>query len=406
MSNISIDLKQLGITWDDDTEYNVVLDFDFVRSNTTPAIPNETLTLFQFTNNEAGADIIENMIARTYDGNTGNQLFELDTPQIIQFDVNNPTYTITLSSSLGKFATNDNSAALTNWNYTGTKEEINNIFSNIMFYPNLGTTSNGTFTYTQQRESETPVSFTIDLNYSGTTETFTPSTYTFTSNGTFTPSNIDIEYSSNIQVLLVGGGGGGADGVNGGGGAGGDVLEYSSLSLTSGTSYPIIVGNGGNPGNEDYDVYPKNSIGQTGGTTSAFGYSAIGGTGGQINVSLSGSTYTYDNPGGNSASYTGGQHSGSTTSFNGALLNAGGGGAGAGGNGVDASSTANGGIGVYSSIMSDTYGGGGGGIRTTGTFGNGTDGGGDPYSGIPATNGGGGGTGRAGANGIVVIKVS
>ena len=65
----------------------------------------------------------------------------------------------------------------------------------------------------------------------------------FRKNGTFTPSA-----NFNVEVLVVGGGGaGGAGSVSGGGGAGG-MSEKASHSVTSGTAYSVIVGEGGKAG--------------------------------------------------------------------------------------------------------------------------------------------------------------
>jgi len=64
----------------------------------------------------------------------------------------------------------------------------------------------------------------------------------FTASGahTFTPN-----FTGNIQVLVVAGGGGAQGGSWRGGGGGGGVIFRRQFPVTSGTPYPITVGNGG-----------------------------------------------------------------------------------------------------------------------------------------------------------------
>jgi len=78
-----------------------------------------------------------------------------------------------------------------------------------------------------------------------------------------------------IRLLVVGAGGGGA-GYSGGGG-GGNVISEFECPVIPGTSYPIIVGAGGlNTSDSNGGVF-----GGTGGTSSAFGQSCLGGGGGR-----------------------------------------------------------------------------------------------------------------------------
>lgn len=228
--------------------------------------------------------------------------------------------------------------------------------------------------------------------------------HTFTSSGTFR-----ISRSGNVATLIVGGGASGASRSGGnaaGGGGAGEVTEHSSVAVTS-QAYTITVAptaagvagsvsTNGNPGN----------------TSSAFGFTSLGGGYGGSGVA-----------GGNGASGGGsaGANAGGTGSpgYNGGagVTGAGAGGGGAGAVGVDATTGVggNGGAGKASSYSgaSVTYGGGGGGGggTTNGTGGSsiGGNGGTSPTAGA-ANTGSGGGAGTLGANsgaggsGIVIIK--
>jgi hypothetical protein len=94
----------------------------------------------------------------------------------------------------------------------------------------------------------------------------------------FTASDtLTVNTATTVDVLVVGGGGGGggSDGANqqtGGGGGGGQVNYQASQSLADG-SYTIIVGSGGGGGGSSSDA------GAYGGTSSAAGFTAIGGAG-------------------------------------------------------------------------------------------------------------------------------
>lgn len=153
--------------------------------------------------------------------------------------------------------------------------------------------------------------------------------------------------SAPINALIVGGGGG-ADGGSGqpatGGGAG-QVISLSSFAVTA-TGYSITVGTGG--------AKATHATASAGGSSSAFGSTALGGSGG---------TQT-----------AGGANGGAT--FSGGANNSGGG-AGSTGNGSTGTVSVggNGGPGTTSSISgaSVTYaqGGGGGGTTGTGTGGSG-----------------------------------
>lgn len=104
----------------------------------------------------------------------------------------------------------------------------------------------------------------------------------FFTDGTFTVSE-----GGMVEYLIVGGGGGGGgsrSGRRGGGGAGGQAISGNIL-LSAGT-YSIFVGNGGNGGPEVTTTDPTTSPGDNGFSSSAFGFTAIGGGGGS-NTSVS-----------------------------------------------------------------------------------------------------------------------
>lgn len=262
--------------------------------------------------------------------------------------------------------------------------------------------------------------------------------HTFTGSGTFTANrNLDVEY------LVVGGGGGGGNYVaSGGGGAGGyrcSVVGESSggntsaeptLTVSSGTSYAVLVGAGGTGQNGA-------TLSANGAESSFAGIVAVGGGGGggytgsfyngRAGGSGGGAAYAASTPG---LGTTNQGFAGGNGIQNG--TDGGGGGGGAGQVGQNASLNAgNGGNGLTSSITGTAVarGGGGGGARYTGTTGGsagsgGLGGGGNGVaasgsnatggSGTANTGGGAGGssstavpptaTGANGGSGIVIIR--
>jgi len=237
-------------------------------------------------------------------------------------------------------------------------------------------------------------------------------------------NGIQYPFTYNANYLLVGGGGGSSTGagvVDSGGGAGG-VITGNNLVITPGTTYNIIVGQGGAPGN-------------TGGNTVAFNLTAYGGGfGAGSGINGLGST-----PGGNGGSGGGGYNAigglgtlnqgfsggtGSGTGFGTSAGSSGGGGAGAPGN-----NKFYGGIGIPNPISGSTIGQlsagqywiAGGGTGTSYGYPNpdvvypgGLGGGGNgglvnngstvPTAGMPNTGGGGGGY-NSGGSGVVILSV-
>lgn len=230
-----------------------------------------------------------------------------------------------------------------------------------------------------------------------------------------------------VRALLVGGGGGGGSWVGGGGGGGG-VIDQSSVTVTPGTTYPIVVAGGGKGAlTTSANAVYRASIGSN---TTALGLTAKGGG--------SGGSWTATGTGG--ATGGGGSYNNtilsidSTQGFNGGkdAYNSGygyptGGGGGAGAVGVTGTITTNvsgqsgaGGAGKASDITGSTvrYGGGGGGgchnnstyPCTAGSGGAGGGGAGATYvsnstntvtkgsNGSENTGGGGGGSGAPSTN--------
>lgn len=268
-------------------------------------------------------------------------------------------------------------------------------------------------------------------------------------------------FSGSIDALIVGGGGAGGSSLSGGGG-GGAVLHMQGRSVTQGTNYPIVIGNGGT------GQRSTNTPGLNGESTTAFGETATGGqgasgrysgfpsagangAGGAAGNSQSGQAGVTPSASGDVTVYAG--NSGGNCPGNGGSNYPGAGGAGAGGNGQSPANqdapSGNGGPGIQINIDGNSYywaGGGGGSSYTGGNGGgqgglggggggsnnqggsnggggsafvtgySGYDGGGDGNAtqkggdGAPCTGGGGGsgshepGKGGDGGNGIVVIK--
>lgn len=353
---------------------------------------------------------ITNMIARSYTANTVNNIFSSTTPVLSDGSDVGQTYTIELSSTLGQFGNSSaNAVASASYAFTGNTTQCNNEFVNMVFVPGFNNGASGTFNYKQYRAANLQVDTTLTLT--GTNAAFAAQTYTFTSNGSFTPTANQVLFG-NTSVLLVGGGGGSA--TDGGGGGGGLVTTANrrrgNVSLSS-SSYTVTVGTGGafrfftNPSGLSY-----NQTGNSGGITSLVSstdsMSAAGGNGGRAVYDLTqppGSRYT-ESRGGNSGGVGG----------TGGDFGAGGGGGGASGNGGNYNGnigSAAGGSGISSDIsgVSLGYGGGGGGGGSS----PGTDGGGGSgVGGWPGLDGRGGGGGSSpgdegrGGSGIVIIKIT
>ena len=257
--------------------------------------------------------------------------------------------------------------------------------------------------------------------------------HTFTSTGTFTPSqSLTVDY-----VIVAGGGGaGGTDANNGSGGGGAGGFRAFTAQNVSATGYTVTVGAGGSGASS------TSSYGVKGSNSSFNSASATGGGGGGAGDGMNGRACGSGGGGGSLSSAGGTGNEGGYSPVEGyAGGNAGGinpprpggGGGGAGGTGSNGTSGSGGAGGVgtssYSSwglitttgenVNGTRYyaGGGGAGTRQGGSGGSGGSGGGGTGSngGIGTSGtantgggaGGSGGTGSAGASGgsgIVIIR--
>lgn len=364
---------------------------------------------------------VANVNAINYTANTYNaSIFGASPITILDGPYSGHTYTVSLATAEGSFVNGTTGAnavinsGVTTFTMTDSKANINAVLANVGFVPKFGSTgANTTYNYTQSRNGVTQANLTAALN--GTASAFAGTgTFTFTSNGTFTPT-LEQRLFGNTRILMVGGGGGGAKPGGGGGGGGVATLTRNSASSQSGTrldeTYTVTIGQGGTgvsavttpPGinyNATADGGQPTTISSSSGTPSV-----AGGGGGRARYQVSnpeGSRYIDSTGGGSgSGSYTGG---------NGADFAAGGGGAGAGGNGGNAQAGTPG-TGVAVSGFTGRYSGGGGGNGYSGAR---VDGGGTNLSAQVDgnANSGGGGAGRSvntpgnGGSGIVIFSIT
>jgi hypothetical protein len=330
---------------------------------------------------------ITNMnVTRSYIGNRENTVFSSDIPNISDFDTaESNTYTISFSSSLGLFgfATETPVSTLT---FTGTKAQCNAKFSAVRFWPTAGVSSNGTFTYIQQKNGVEQVN--QNVTFTGTAGTYQDSrTISLTDSTQWTPTFADYQYGQ-FAICIVGGGGGGGY-YRAGGGGGGEVKYYIDQQFRNQTYTATIgapgLGGGSNRGFTGiYNTGLQN--GSSGGTTtfstSGQSFSANGGSGGTSFLGLDGGN---QNPKGGAAGggNAGGDGAFTTISYN--LYSGGGGGGGAGSVGYTCTLAADGSVATKgtggasqnvtvtlngSSFDFGSFGGGGGGgteSSTTGT---------------------------------------
>ena len=250
--------------------------------------------------------------------------------------------------------------------------------------------------------------------------------HTFTSSGTFTPTQ-----ALTADILVVAGGGSGGSNLSGGGGAGG-LTGFTGQSLINGTNYTVTVGAGA-PSHESGDG--------SNGNDSRFGSLTLvrgGGGGGSINGAYvgknggsGGGAFSYSPPG-TAGTGTAGQGNDGGTVTHSHNCGGGGGATAVGSNGTGGFHDSYGGAGgagssAYSSWGAATStgqniggtrwyagGGGGGGQAGRGAGGNGGGGAADApaISGTANTGGGGGGSWEAptprtaggGGSGIVIVR--
>ena len=334
---------------------------------------------------------IANMIDRAYTSNVVNSIFANSTPVLDDGPDYGQTYTITLSSTLGKFGNSAaNAVATSSYSFTGNTTQVNGQFALMKFVPTANVpASTGTFVYTQSRNGVPQVNQT--LNLTGTTQAFL-STREFLS----TPSELprlsfeEQYFGTNMRVVAVGGGGGGAARgsapFGGPGGGGGNVVVQDWGKFTN-SFYSVLIGSGGSASSPGTNT----TVGL--GTGSLYNVVATGGRPGA--VAGGNSTITIN---GVATTYTGGGNASDGTVYYG------GGGAGAGGNGngggggVPLGPSGNGGTGYTVPTISTLVSVGGGGA--------GTDRAAGPRSTAPGSGGGGGRlptVATAGRNGAAYI---
>ena len=232
--------------------------------------------------------------------------------------------------------------------------------------------------------------------------------HSFTTTGTFAfiPA-----FSGNVEVLVVGGGGGGGGSIGGGGGGGG-VIYMPSVSVISGISYEVVVGDGGTSGTKGNVSRFFDASAAGGGTSGQHddGIGTAGGSGGGAasnNSSLNQGGASSGNSLGPNRGFIYGNRGGNMTTSRTVLLSGpsrAAGGGGAGGRAVDTdpniigdtgqTGAGSGGVGITNSILGTTYywggGGGGGSSQTIGSWGGlgGGGGGGGADSGGAGLGGG------------------
>lgn len=340
---------------------------------------------------------VNNMIARAYTSNTTTSIFATSTPALNDGPSYGQSYTILLTSDIGKFGNSQTNAISTSsYSFTGNVTQVNSEFTNMKFVPNYGPfAGNGTFNYTQIRSDANIGNVTqinSNLTLTGTQQTLPGLTKEYvaaTIDKTITPTFAQY-YWQRANILMVGGGGGGGgdsspSAFGSGGGGAGEVRTLTGVQLPA-ELITITIGAGGNG--------TPNGNGSTGGATSYAGASGSvtvgGGAGGRT-----GPGANFDAVSGNG--FLGGQNIGSP-------VQGAGGGGGSSGNGGNANGTVRGvgGPGTYSTISGSNVaygnGGGGGNINTVGV--------------TSTTYGGGGGggsqlaDGQAGTAGTVIIVIT
>lgn len=242
----------------------------------------------------------------------------------------------------------------------------------------------------------------VDDGKNGTTQNWR---LRFLTSGNFVP-----KWNMEIDAFLVGGGGSGTAG-SGGGGGGGYTKTQKKISLTAGTTYEIKIGAGGAKVSSNDGAYNTGVSGKTGGTTSAFGYSASGGQGGQ----KADDTYHYGYGGKGGSGGGAGRAAGGSDGADGGDNKSATAGPGKGGKGQGTTTR------EFGASGETLYAGGGGGGNTKDGYNNGeiyaggSGGGGGTCSSGSANTGGGGGGGLyrpsengykagAGGSGIVIIR--
>jgi hypothetical protein len=142
--------------------------FTLTYAVTTPL--SFTQSKVQLFTNTAVHDEVTNVIGitRNFEYEETNLLWPTQTPIITDLDVISTSYVIQLNCTFGVFSAPGTTTSKT-WSYTGTKAQVNAIFSSISFTPDNTVFASGTFTYTQLKPGipGTQVSATVTLQGPG-----------------------------------------------------------------------------------------------------------------------------------------------------------------------------------------------------------------------------------------------
>jgi hypothetical protein len=130
----------------------------------TPTGYNQTKTQ-SFTNVGVHDEITNISFDRNFVNGANNLLFPTNIPSITDLDPNPGNYTVTLTvvSGVGTFSAEGTTTSRT-WSYTGTKSQVNSIFSQITFNPATNYFLNTTVAYTQSKTVGQQVNTTFNLN--------------------------------------------------------------------------------------------------------------------------------------------------------------------------------------------------------------------------------------------------
>jgi hypothetical protein len=198
-----------------DFDSNFTLTYNLTTPEGITESKVQTFTAVEF-HDEVSATIALN---RTYSQGVAGLLFTSSIPQITDLDSNtSTTYTITLSSSLGQFSAPGTTTS-SNWTYTGTKSQVNALFSQIAFIPNSASYTNETVNYTQKKgavtqatasfsllgplvyfDNPTPTGAVINLNEGQSHQVSAPTNPTIIISGQALTYNVDVSASLGAQV--------------------------------------------------------------------------------------------------------------------------------------------------------------------------------------------------------------
>lgn len=310
--------------------------------------------------------LLTNFIDRNYFTNQENLIFAINTPQIESLDENaNYAFSLDVTAGLGGFSSSPTVLPNANFFFRGSKSQINNILSQIRYYPAVGQTGNVSVLFHLTLDNVSQIYKTFNLNYNVGSYT-TKLVYITSSSSNYRFNNEDLFYSNNCDLLLVGGGGAGRQLQSPSQpGGGGEVLEFFNVGNLDFITYNVTIGQGGIWGIDQ-------GTGRGNGTSTTFlNRTATFGYGGEGWTIVNGNELQATGNFGKSGS--GFMASNQRVDRNSSLQSqASGGGGGANGTGQHPSLTVynattsyatpgNGGAGKLSSITGQTYGGGGGG---------------------------------------------